>query len=64
MNLRYDPYQVFWSSKTPVGLYARQQWLISNDEWIQGTAYPNPHYLALLLQSKVMALIQICSQIL
>jgi hypothetical protein len=27
MNLRYDPYQVFQSSKTPAGLYARQKWL-------------------------------------
>jgi len=27
MNLRYDPYQVFRSSKTPAGLYARQKWL-------------------------------------
>lgn len=25
--LRYDPYQVFISSKTPAGLYARQKWL-------------------------------------
>jgi hypothetical protein len=27
MKIRYDPYQVFRSSKTPVGLYARQKWL-------------------------------------
>jgi len=27
MKLRYDPYQVFQSSKTPAGLYARQKWL-------------------------------------
>ena len=27
MNLRYDPYRVFRSSKTPAGLYARQKWL-------------------------------------
>lgn len=27
MKLRYDPYQVFRFSKTPVGLYARQKWL-------------------------------------
>jgi hypothetical protein len=27
MNLRYDPYQVFRSSKTPAGLYARQKWI-------------------------------------
>jgi hypothetical protein len=27
MKLRYDPYQVFQFSKTPVGLYARQKWL-------------------------------------
>jgi len=27
MILRYDPYQVFRSSKTPAGLYARQKWL-------------------------------------
>jgi len=28
MNLRHDPYQVFRSSKTPAGLYARQKWLV------------------------------------
>jgi hypothetical protein len=27
MQLRYDPFQVFRHSKTPVGLYARQKWL-------------------------------------
>jgi hypothetical protein len=27
MKLRYDPFQVFRFSKTPVGLYARQKWL-------------------------------------
>ena len=27
MKLHYDPYDVFRSSKTPVGLYARQKWL-------------------------------------
>jgi hypothetical protein len=27
MKLRYDPYQIFQFSKTPVGLYARQKWL-------------------------------------
>lgn len=27
MKLRYDPYQIFKSSKTPAGLYARQKWL-------------------------------------
>ncbi len=27
MKLRYDPYQIFLSSKTPAGLYARQKWL-------------------------------------
>lgn len=27
MKLRYDPYQVFRSSQTPAGLYARQKWL-------------------------------------
>ena len=27
MKLRYDPYQAFPFSKTPVGLYARQKWL-------------------------------------
>ena len=27
MKLRYDPFQVFKSSKTPAGLYARQKWL-------------------------------------
>ena len=27
MSLRFDPYQIFKSSKTPAGLYARQKWL-------------------------------------
>jgi hypothetical protein len=27
MKLKYDPYQIFRSSKTPAGLYARQKWL-------------------------------------
>ena len=27
MNLQYDPFRVFHSSKTPAGLYARQKWL-------------------------------------
>ena len=27
MKLRYDPLQIFRSSKTPAGLYARQKWL-------------------------------------
>ncbi len=27
MRLRYDPYQIFNSSKSPAGLYARQKWL-------------------------------------
>jgi hypothetical protein len=27
MKLRHDPYQVFRSSQTPAGLYARQKWL-------------------------------------
>ena len=27
MKLRYNPYQIFHSSKTPAGLYARQKWL-------------------------------------
>jgi hypothetical protein len=27
MKLRYDPFQIFKSSKTPAGLYARQKWL-------------------------------------
>ena len=31
MNLRYDPYPVFRSSKTPAGLYARQKWLREAD---------------------------------
>ena len=31
MKLRYDPYQVFLSSKTPAGLYARQKWLGEGD---------------------------------
>ena len=35
MKLRYDPYQVFRSSKTPAGLYARQKWLgeVETDQW-------------------------------
>jgi len=35
MNLRYDPYQVFKSSKTPAGLYARQKWLgeAASSQW-------------------------------
>ena len=35
MKLRYDPYQVFQSSKTPAGLYARQKWLgeADNQQW-------------------------------
>ncbi|CAB1081394.1 hypothetical protein D1AOALGA4SA_9047 [Olavius algarvensis Delta 1 endosymbiont] len=35
MKLRYDPYQVFRSSKTPAGLYARQKWLdeAENRQW-------------------------------
>jgi hypothetical protein len=33
--IRYDPYQVFRSSKTPAGLYARQKWLgeSENQQW-------------------------------
>lgn len=27
MKLRYDPYRIFMTSKTPVGLYARQKWI-------------------------------------
>ena len=27
MKLRYDPFQIFKSSQTPAGLYARQKWL-------------------------------------
>jgi len=27
MQLRFDPFQIFRSSKTPVGLYARKKWL-------------------------------------
>ena len=27
MTLRFDPYQIFKSSKTPAGLYGRQKWL-------------------------------------
>ena len=27
MKLRYNPYQIFVSSKTPAGLYARKKWL-------------------------------------
>jgi hypothetical protein len=35
MKLRYDPFQIFKSSKTPAGLYARQKWLgeQSTDDW-------------------------------
>ena len=35
MMIRYDPYQVFRSSKTPAGLYARQKWLgeYGNQQW-------------------------------
>ncbi len=35
MKLRYDPYQIFRFSKTPVGLYARQKWLgeAETDRW-------------------------------
>ena len=35
MKLRYDPFQIFKSSKTPAGLYARQKWLgeQSTDNW-------------------------------
>ncbi len=35
MRLRYDPYQIFRFSKTPVGLYARQKWLgeADTDQW-------------------------------
>jgi hypothetical protein len=35
MMIRYDPYQVFRSSKTPAGLYARQKWLgeSENQQW-------------------------------
>jgi hypothetical protein len=35
MKLRYDPYQVFQYSKTPVGLYARQKWLgeVETSKW-------------------------------
>jgi len=35
MKLRYDPYQIFRSSKTPVGLYARQKWLgeVDTPQW-------------------------------
>ncbi len=32
MKLHYDPYQVFRSSKTPAGLYARQKWLGEADK--------------------------------
>ena len=27
MKLRYDPFHIFQSSRTPAGLYARQKWL-------------------------------------
>lgn len=35
MTLRYDPYSIFRSSKTPAGLYARQKWLAeaAGDAW-------------------------------
>ena len=31
MKLRYDPFSIFKSSKTPSGLYARQKWLGEQD---------------------------------
>lgn len=31
MKLRYDPYQIFKTRKTPIGLYARQKWLGESD---------------------------------
>jgi len=33
MRLRFDPFQVFRSSKTPVGLYARKKWLGEGNTW-------------------------------
>ena len=35
MKIRYDPYQIFRYSKTPVGLYARQKWLneVETPQW-------------------------------
>ncbi len=35
MKLSYNPYRIFRSSKTPVGLYARQKWLdeAKTDQW-------------------------------
>ena len=35
MKIRYDPYQIFRCSKTPVGLYARQRWLdeVETPQW-------------------------------
>jgi hypothetical protein len=32
MKLHYDPYQLFRSSKTPAGLYARHKWLEEGDK--------------------------------
>ncbi len=32
MTLRFDPLQVFRTSRTPAGLYARQKWLNAQDE--------------------------------
>jgi hypothetical protein len=31
MKLSFDPHQIFKSSKTPAGLYARQKWLGESD---------------------------------
>ncbi len=31
LTLRYNPFQIFQGSKTPVGLYARQKWLGESD---------------------------------
>lgn len=37
MKLRFDPYQIFRSSQTPAGLYARQKWLDESEtqQWRQ-----------------------------
>lgn len=31
MKLHYDPFQIFYGSKTPAGLYARQKWLAEGE---------------------------------
>ena len=33
MKLQYNPYPIFTTSKTPVGLYARQKWIGQAETW-------------------------------